>query len=112
MDICLKNETNPLIRPDGVKMIDFFKKMNAENAKVSMGFAEFPHGTVVPWAAHDGDEYAYVLSGSVECETKENGLIIISEGDASFIPAGQEHSSRNISRKPATLIWMLVEKSE
>ncbi|MFR3289568.1 MAG: cupin domain-containing protein [Lachnospiraceae bacterium] len=81
------------VRPDGVAMTEFFSA--AEGAKVTMGHAVFPAGTVVPWAAHDADEYAFILRGSVSCETEEDGLLSMTAGGASFIPAGQRHSSRN-----------------
>ena len=96
------------VRPDGVAMTEFFSA--AEGAKVTMGHAVFPAGTVVPWAAHDADEYAFLLRGSVSCETEEDGLLSMTAGGASFIPAGQRHSSRNDGPEEAELIWALVEK--
>ena len=90
------------VRPDGVAMTEFFSA--AEGAKVTMGHA------VVPWAAHDADEYAFILRGSVSCETEEDGLLSMTAGGASFIPAGQRHSSRNDGPEEAELIWALVEK--
>lgn len=102
-------ETAPTnVRPDGVAMTEFFAA--AECAKVTMGHAIFPAGTVVPWAAHDADEYAFILSGSVSCETEEDGVLHMTAGGASFIPAGQRHSSRNDGPGEAELIWALVEK--
>lgn len=102
-------ETAPTnVRPDGVAMTEFFAA--AEGAKVTMGHAIFPAGTVVPWAAHDADEYAFILSGSVSCETEEDGVLHMTAGGASFIPAGQRHSSRNDGPGEAELIWALVEK--
>ena len=102
-------ETAPTnVRPDGVAMTEFFAA--AEGAKVTMGHAIFPAGTVVPWAAHDADEYAFILSGSVSCETEEDGVLHMTAGGASLIPAGQRHSSRNDGPGEAELIWALVEK--
>ena len=102
-------ETAPTnVRPDGVAMTEFFAA--AEGATVTMGHAIFPAGTVVPWAAHDADEYAFILSGSVSCETEEDGVLHMTAGGASFIPAGQRHSSRNDGPGEAELIWALVEK--
>lgn len=96
------------VRPDGVAMTEFFSA--AQGSKVTMGHAVFPAGTVVPWAAHDADEYAFILSGNVSCETEEDGVLHMCAGGASFIPAGQRHSSRNDGPGEATLIWALVEK--
>ena len=83
------------VRPDGVAMTEFFSA--AEGAKVTMGHAVFPAGTVVP-------------RGSWSCETEEDGLLSMTAGGASFIPAGQRHSSRNDGPEEAELIWALVEK--
>lgn len=96
------------VRPDGVAMTEFFAA--ADGAKVTMGHAVFPAGTEVPWAAHDADEYAFILSGSVSCETEEDGVLHMTAGGASYIPAGQRHSSRNDGPDEAELIWALVEK--
>lgn len=96
------------LRPDGVAMTEFFAA--ADGAKVTMGRAIFPAGTVVPWAAHEADEYAFILCGSVSCETEEDGVLSLGPGGASFIPAGQRHSSRNDGPGEAELIWALVEK--
>lgn len=85
------------VRPDGVAMTEFFSA--AEGAKVTMGHAVFPAGTVVPWAAHDADEYAFILRGSVSCETEEDGLLSMTAGGASFIPGRARHSSRNDGRR-------------
>lgn len=97
------------VRADGVAMTDFFGAACPAGAKVSMGYAVFPPGTVVPPAAHSGDEYSYIISGDVMCEC--NGTVYeMSAGSAGFIPAGEIHKSMNQSDKEATLVWMLIER--
>ena len=77
-------ETAPTnVRPDGVAMTEFFAA--AEGAKVTMGPRISRRGTVVPWAAHDADEYA-ILSGSVSCETEEDGVLHMTAGGGEFHP--------------------------
>lgn len=107
--IVRKKEEVPVnVRADGVAMTDFFGAAHPAGAGISMGYAVFPPGTVVPPAAHTGAEYAYIISGTVTCES--NGTVHeISAGGASCIPAGEVHTSRNESDKEATLVWMLVE---
>lgn len=97
------------VRQDGVAMSDFFGACCPTDGKVSMGYAVFPPVTVVPPASHTGDEYSYIISGKVKCECngKSNELCA---GEASFIPAGEVHSSMNDSDEDATLVWMLIEK--
>ena len=97
-----------LLRADGVAMTEFFTPAS-EGEKATMGHAVFPAGTVVPWAAHDCDEYSFILEGEVTCETEEDGVCSFPAGSASFIPAGQRHSSRNDSGKEARVLWVLVK---
>lgn len=109
MIIRRKEELMEHVRQDGVKMTDFFGNVCPTDGKVSMGCAVFPPGTVVPPAAHTGDEYGYILSGRMKCIS--NGVVNEFEaGEASFIPAGEVHSSRNDSDQEATVLWVLVEK--
>lgn len=97
------------VRQDGVAMTDFFGECCPTDGKVSMGYAVFPAGTVVPPASHTGDEYSYILSGTVVCES--NGVVnTLQAGEAGFIPAGEVHESRNETDEEATLVWMLIEK--
>lgn len=104
-----KEEVSVNIRQDGVKMTDFFGHICPTDGKVSMGYAVFPPGTVVPPASHTGDEYSYIISGKVKCEC--SGVINeLCAGEASFIPAGEIHSSMNDSQEEVTLVWMLIEK--
>ena len=108
MKITSLRDAAALVRPDGVTMTDFFTP--ADGGGVTMGHAVFPPGTVVPWAAHDCDEYSFILKGEVSCETEEEGLRRFSPGSASFIPAGQRHSSRNDSQEDAEVLWVLVKR--
>lgn len=109
MIIRKKEEVPVNVRADQVEMTDFFGAECPTDGRVSMGYAVFPPGTVVPFAAHTGDEYSYIISGNVKCES--NGRIReLGPGDASYIPAGEMHKSMNDSGEEATLVWMLIEK--
>ena len=68
--IVRKNQEVPVrVREDHVEMTDFFGADCPTDGRVSMGYAVFPPGTVVPFAAHTGDEYSYIISGKVKCES-------------------------------------------
>ena len=83
-----------MVRADGVAMTDLLGGEIPAGAGVTMGYAVFPPGTVVPPAAHTGDEYSFILSGTVKCEA--GGVVhTASAGMATFIPAGETHSSFN-----------------
>ena len=99
----------PVTRADGVVMTDLFGEAIRPGTKVSMGHAVFPPGTVVPEAAHTGDEYSFILSGAIKCSIAGE-VHEMSAGMSGLIPAGELHSSFNDSDGDVSLIWMLVEK--
>lgn len=109
MKVRKRKDVSVNVRADGVEMTDFFGEAHPAGAKVSMGYAVFPPGTVVPPAAHTGDGYFYIISGSVKC-TSAGVTHEMTAGEAGFIPAGETHTSRNDSDEEATLVWMLIEK--
>lgn len=83
-----------------------------EHGKVTMGMAVFPPGARVPAvdaAAHSGDEYSYILKGTLL--TMSGGQTQhLAAGEASFIPAGEAHWAYNDSDTDCELIWSLIEK--
>lgn len=108
--IVRKNEDLSVnVRADNVAMTDFFGGVCPAGKGVSMGYAVFPDKTVVPPAAHTGDEYSYVVSGRIKCES--NGVMHeLCAGEAGFIPAGEVHRTVNDSGQDAAVVWMLIEK--
>ncbi|MCL2619010.1 MAG: cupin domain-containing protein [Defluviitaleaceae bacterium] len=97
-------------RPDGITMNTAFAPA-VTGKNVSMGSAAFPPGARVPVegsAAHAGDEYSYIISGSLCCVC--NGQeFTVSAGDFAFIPAGMAHYSYNPTDREAEVIWVLAQ---
>ena len=78
----------------------------------NMGYAVFAPGARAPaqgLASHAEDEYAYIISGSLKCFSGGEHCEV-KAGDATFIPAGEEHYSSNESDEPCTLVYMLAER--
>lgn len=105
-----KNEIEAKVRDDGVTMRDLLGDPVNAGDGVTMGHAIFPPGTVVPPAAHSGNEYSYVIYGTIKCKI-EDQIFLVQEGSATFIPAGEEHSTINDSDSNAEVVWMLVEQN-
>lgn len=103
------NEAEGKTRDDGVTMRDLFGGAVTAGEGVTMGHAIFPPGTVVPPAAHSGDEYSYVISGNIKCKVGDQ-IFSAKAGSATFIPAGEEHSTINDSDGNVEVVWMLIEK--
>jgi quercetin dioxygenase-like cupin family protein len=94
-----------------VVLISLFGAETRPDAAVSMGYAVFEPGVRVPregMTSHEGDEFSYILSGSLTAFSG-GARRTLKTGDAAFIPAGEQHCSRNDSGEPCTLVYMLVK---
>lgn len=82
-----------------------------QKGKFTMGIAMISPKTRIPEkgeSVHDGDEYAIIMKGSAR--TVSGGKEYqVSEGQASFIPAGEAHSTFNEGDIGCEVIWVLVK---
>jgi quercetin dioxygenase-like cupin family protein len=96
-------------RADGLTMRTAFCEA-VTGKKTTMGTASFPPGARSPvkdTVSHTGDEYSYVLSGSLRCVCN-NEEFTVSAGDFAYIPANTEHYSFNPNEETAEVLWVLV----
>lgn len=59
-----------------------------------------------PLAVHPGEEFIFVLSGSVEVHTEEYEMVVLDEGDAMYFDASMPHAILNAGRKEAEIIFL------
>jgi quercetin dioxygenase-like cupin family protein len=85
-------------------------KQNAVSGDLKVGHVTIPPGKRVPLAGvsnHKENEYSIVIKGSIVTET--NGQTYrVASGDATFIPAGQEHIAYNDGDMDCEIVWVLV----
>jgi len=73
----------------------------------------FERGTAAAYHSHPGEEIAYVLEGTMEYQFEGQLPVILKAGDALFIPAGTNHSAKNIGDgKAIELATYFVDKSK
>src|SRR6478609_1639303 len=62
---------------------------------------------------HPGEEVIYVLEGTFEYQIEGEKPIILKAGDVLFVPAGKNHSTRNVGNvKASELATYIVEKNK
>lgn len=109
MEVIKLQEGKILPGSGGLSMVQLF----GNHAGIKMGVATFKPGTRAPAegaAAHDGDEYSYIISGHIDCCS--GGLTYrIGAGDSAHIPAGEEHYSYNDGVRDCVLIYMLLQNN-
>ena len=106
----VSNKTIKAANRCDVIMKTLFGADAVKDAKVTMGTVVFPPGARVPAdgvGVHAEHEYSFIMSGSLL--TMSGGKACrISEGQATIIPAGEEHWAFNDGTEDCEIIWFLV----
>ena len=101
---------NSNTNPSGLQISQFFN-VEKQGRNVNMGYVVFKPGQRAPLegtTSHTGDEYGYIISGGLTCMS--GGVeYSVKAGDATLIPANEEHYAINNSTEDCTLIYLLVE---
>ena len=79
------------------------------NRMMEAFIAEYPPGYSPPVLPHEGEEFAYVLSGTVLLifEGEEH---VLEPGDSFQIDSSRPHTVRNPDEKPAQVLWVQTLK--
>lgn len=92
--------------------LEGLKPLFEKEENVRFGLVSIAPGERVPGKGlsnHSEDEYSYVIDGAIEGECGGNPFTI-SSGEASFIPAGEEHWTMNNGDRDCEIVWVLVNK--
>ncbi|ABO50089.1 Cupin 2, conserved barrel domain protein [Desulforamulus reducens MI-1] len=78
---------------------------------ITMGTVVIPPGARIPKqgiGVHEGDEYSLILKGSIK--TMSGGKEYqVQGGQATFIPAGEEHWCCNDDTEECEIVWFLTK---
>ena len=66
--------------------------------------AEIGPGASIPKHTHPGDEFVYVVQGSLIVEPEGHEPVTLKEGESFRMPMGHVHQARNAGSVPAVLI--------
>ncbi|MED4582613.1 cupin domain-containing protein [Brevibacillus choshinensis] len=106
------NEVNQDNRPDDARLKTLFPKGIIDGGKVMFGTVVIPPKARVPMkgqGAHDQDEYSYIMRGTIQTESGGKAYTV-SAGEATLIPAGEEHWAYNAGDEDCEIVWVLVER--
>ena len=83
----------------------------ADGIHVIAAFIDWPTGADTGKHTHPGDEYAFVIQGSIEVDVEGQPPHIYRGGDSYFNPRGVVHEAKNLGTRPAkTYAVMVVDK--
>jgi len=105
-------EVKPDDRPGDTLLKTLFPKDIIEGGKVMFGTVVIPPKARVPMhgqGSHEQDEYSYIIRGTIQ--TGSGGKeYTVSAGEATLIPAGEEHWAYNAGDEDCEIVWVLVER--
>jgi len=74
---------------------------------------DFAPGALAPSHSHPGEEIVYAIEGSMEYQLEGRPPVTLKAGEVLFIPAGTNHSVKNVgSVNAAELATYVVEKGK
>jgi len=82
-----------------------------KESEIKFGFVKIKPGERLPLAgttSHIENEYSFIVKGSLTGESGGKSYRI-SQGEASYIPAGEAHWCRNDSEEMVELVYALLE---
>ncbi|CAM3696349.1 cupin domain-containing protein [Sphingobacterium prati] len=69
-------------------------------------------GTSVGMHSHPGEEVIYVLEGIFEYQLEGEKPVILKAGEVLFVPAGRNHSAKNIGKVRASELATYIVKKD
>ena len=101
-------------QPSGIGRTDVLRSdLSVDGREIIQVRVDFAPGVAFPRHAHPGEEIAYVLEGTLEYVLDGKPPVTLKAGQALLIPAGANHSARNVGTvKASELATYLVSKGK
>ena len=98
----------------GIKRTDLQRHdLSASGYEAIQVRVDFAQGTSFGMHSHPGEEIINVLEGTLEYEIEGQNPVILKAGEVLFIPAGKNHSAKNVGKGPAAeLATYIVQKGK
>lgn len=77
------------------RIMPFISKIKAHDVEVNEG-----------WSSHAGEEFVYVLSGTIELHTEFYQPTVLGPGDCFYIDSRMKHRVINHGPEQATVLWI------
>lgn len=83
-----------------------------ENTEVVVTYLEIPANTTLPKHWHPGEEFVYVLEGSVTVWQKDKPDIVLNKGDVYKIPLKQVHTAMTSDVGAKGIVFRVHEEGQ
>jgi quercetin dioxygenase-like cupin family protein len=84
----------------------------AEGIEVVVSHVVIPPNTVLSKHWHPGEEFAYVIEGSISLWQKDKGETLMEKGDVAKISLKQIHSAKSMDEGATVLVFRVHEEGQ
>jgi len=88
----------------GFKRVELQKHDVGHGYEVVQARAEFDPGAAIGKHTHPGEEFGYILEGTLEFEIAGKPNATLKAGDTFFIPPNTVHAAKNVGGGPARVL--------
>lgn len=97
----------------GVKRTDLQRHdIEAVGYETIQARIDLESGKTVAMHSHPGEEVIYVLEGTFEYQFEGEKPLVLKAGDVLFVPAGKNHSAKNIGKTNASELATYIVKKD
>lgn len=99
---------------EGLKLENLMKEKleGVPNTEVVVSKVQIPANTSLPKHWHPGEEFAYVIKGSVTLWQKGKDDLLIKEGEAGKVPLKQIHTAKTGEEGVTLLVFRVHEEGK
>lgn len=99
---------------EGLKLENLMKERleGVPNTEVVVSKVQIPPNTTLPKHWHPGEEFAYVIKGSVTLWQKDKDDLLIKEGEAGKVPLKQIHTAKTGEEGVTLLVFRVHEEGK
>ncbi|MBC7846338.1 MAG: cupin domain-containing protein [Flavobacterium sp.] len=110
--VALLFPSNALAQRSGIQRTDLQRHdLSVSGHEAIQVRVDFEPGAAFGMHSHPGEEIIYVLEGTFVYEIEGELPVTLNAGDVLFIPAGKNHSAKNVGKmKASELATYIVEK--
>ncbi len=102
----------PTTRPGGFSELHRVEVGGANDLEVVMGLIRRSRRSIGAKHYHPGEEFGFILEGSVTVETESEPPVTLEAGDSFYQPSGEWHVVSTDSEGAQTLVFRVLEKGQ
>jgi transcriptional regulator with XRE-family HTH domain len=110
--IIVRRDARPLLDRSSIEGLDYFLAApSAHRAMMPTVVVLDLHAEMAEHAQHEGEEFLYILEGTVMIEIEDAGRFLLEEGDTAYYDSNRAHAYKNVGPGKAQILAVVTPPS-